>query len=92
MAELGPAPVSSRQVADRLGTTTNALAPTRDTLIKKGAVLLPPPRPDRLHRPPIRPVHAPLDPTLDIGRSWGAVTESRTRPCFFVLIRRTRPG
>lgn len=35
MAGLGPGKVLSRDVADRLGVTTNALAPTRDSLIKK---------------------------------------------------------
>jgi hypothetical protein len=35
MAELGPGPVESRRVADLLTTTTQALAPIRDNLLKK---------------------------------------------------------
>jgi AAA ATPase domain len=35
MAELGPGPVKSAEVAGLLGKRTNALAPTRDTLIKR---------------------------------------------------------
>jgi AAA ATPase-like protein len=35
MAELGPGPVKSSEVAALLGKTTNSLAPTRDTLIKR---------------------------------------------------------
>jgi hypothetical protein len=35
MADLGPGPVKSAAVAERLRKTTNALAPTRDSLIKR---------------------------------------------------------
>ena len=41
MAELGPGPVRSSEVAKLLGKTTNALAPTRDTLIKRALCFSP---------------------------------------------------
>jgi hypothetical protein len=41
MAELGPVPVKSGDVARLLGRTTNALAPARDQLIKRALCYAP---------------------------------------------------
>jgi hypothetical protein len=41
MAELGPGPVRSAEVAALLGRRTNALAPTRDTLMKRAICFSP---------------------------------------------------
>lgn len=41
MAELGPGPARSAEVAAMLGKRTNALAPTRDTLIKRAMCFSP---------------------------------------------------
>lgn len=44
MAELGPGPCRTGDVADKLGMKFNALGPVRASLIKKGMVYGPPPR------------------------------------------------
>jgi len=41
MAELGPGPVRTGEVAALLGTRTNSLAPTRDNLIKRAVCYSP---------------------------------------------------
>ena len=59
MAEFGPEPVNSSEVANALGLSLSQAAPIRDELIKKGHGLLARARLDRLHGAEVRRIHAP---------------------------------
>ncbi len=89
MAELGPGPHRSGDVAEALGRKVSALAPTRSQLIAKGMIWSPSPRRHGVHRAIVRCVHeadhAGRRLERHVSRYIGAIDQGTTSSRFILF-------